>query len=324
MPSGAKLLLAAASIIIGSSCSPILVRHASAAPAAGVQTKAEGITVSPTQKVLTLSSGLLEAHSEIVLSNNTAQELDVVMSIRDLTKIYDNGDQSFGQAGLPVGKYGLANWASLPDGESITIAAGESKTVPVIIENRADLSPGGHYGAIVTSLKNSTGTGATPVNIQQNLLSFLFVQKLGGEKLGMSLQSFAVDNKKVIPNDVSLSFKSTGNVYVVPRGYVSVFDPKGRLVAKGIINTESAFVLPETTRSFDTMLQATTTKKLAPGKYKVVAAYRYDGHTDYETATRTIGVTNQIPVLILAAFVTGVLGIVLLLETRRLNKRRSK
>lgn len=324
MPHGAKRLSLTACLVIGLACALVLEPAAVlAAPVVQTQSKPAGITISPTQKDLTLSSGLLEAHSTVVLSNNTAAAVDVTMTVRDLTQIYDKGDQSFGQAGLPVGKYGLANWAVLPDGGNLTLSAGETKTVPITIQNRADLSPGGHYGAIVTSLKNSKGTGANPVSVQQNILSFLFVQKLGGAKLGMTLQKFTVNAQKTIPDDVLLSFKSTGNVYVVPRGYISVYSPNGALVAKGIINPESALVLPSTTRAFNTVLLPTTHKKNASGKYKIIAYYRYDGRTNFETATRYIDATNHTSYLTVAAILTGVIGIGLLFGAQRKFKRRS-
>jgi hypothetical protein len=323
MPHGVKLLAVGTCLVVGLACvTPLLTLDASASSVAVQQPKSAGITVSPTQKVLTLSSGLLEAHSDIVLSNNTPQAVDVVMSVRDLTQIYEKGDQSFGQAGLPVGKYGLANWAVLPNGGNVTLKAGESKTVPITIQNRADLTPGGHYGAIVTSLKQGQSSGANPVSVQQNLLSFLFVTKLGGEKFGMSLKSFTLNDKKTIPKDVSIAFNSTGNVYVVPRGYVSVFDPKGVLVAKGIINTESAFVLPGTNRSFDVAVEPVAHQQSASGKYTVIASYRYDGHDNFDTVTRYTNVTAHKPVLAYVAIITGLIGLAFLLKQHRFTKRR--
>jgi hypothetical protein len=79
---------------------------------------------------------------------------------------------------------------------------------------------------------------------------------------------------------VHLRFQNNGNVHLVPRGVISVTDPFGRVVVKGIINQESALILPETLRVYPVRLDKLATS-LVPGRYTLTTTYRYDGKDDF-------------------------------------------
>jgi hypothetical protein len=63
-----------------------------------------------------------------------------------------------------------------------------------------------------------------------------------------------------------------------------VTDPIGREVAKGIINQESALILPETLRVYPVRL-VTLLKSFVPGRYTLTMNYRYDGREDFASTS---------------------------------------
>lgn len=265
-----------------------------------------GITMSPTYKNVTISSGLLEAHNTITLTNHSGLDLAATLRAADLSELNAEGNISFGQAGKPLSKYGLAKWMVLPDGDNVALPKGQTVNVPVNIENRADLAPGGHYGAVVVAVTPAGAAAASnKVQFKQQLASFFIVTKEGGLNFGLKLISFTADEQKSIPGSVSLKFESTGNVHVVPRGYVTVQDPAGKVVAKGFINQESTLVLPGASRVYQTTLTQVAKSKL-PGRYKVTAYYRHDGQKGYSTAVLYMGNGTSI-----IRLVTGVILVIL-------------
>jgi len=271
--------------------------------------------MSPALKELVISSGLVLANSNITLTNNTDKDLRGSISVVDFRDLSDSGGLSFGQAGLPVDKYGLANWVQLPNGNNLTLSKGQAVTIPVVVDNRSDLAPGGHYGAVVITLAGATDPKGNKVNFKQELVSLLFVKKLGGEQYGLKLQTLTTQGGGR-PTSVSMTFASTGNVHVVPRGFVTLSDSKGKVISKGIINPQSTMILPGTTHRFTVPLSTVSTSHL-PGGYKLTAYYRYDGQPDFNTKSIEINRWNLVLVVLIVIALTGVSLVSPLLYIRR-------
>lgn len=292
------------------------------------QTDTKGITLSPPLKEVVLGSGLLEAQIIISISNTTGSDASVHLRLVDFEAANEFGAVTFSPSGAPSPKYGLVHWMSLAAGDSLTIPNGKTADVPVKIANSPDLAPGGHYGAVIASIKGPAKPGSNTIGLTQEVVSLLFVKKLGGEKYGLELSDLkSIDNASLL-EEVSLRFKSTGNVHVVPRGYVEVTDGKGKLVAKGIINPESTLVMPETSREFVTIMQPVASASRG-GKYKVTAYYRYDEQKEF--SSKSIFFTRPLASgRTLAAVIAGVaaasIGLFVWMrrKPKRLHKSRSK
>ena len=317
MPAAAKkanfrlLAVAWVAAIIGLSTLP-----AAAQQSASTGQITDGITVSPAFKELSLGSGLIEANSKVVLTNHT--KLNFVAKLRavDFSELNDAGGISFGQAGQQLSKYGLAKWMELPGGDQIGLPAGQDVTVPVNIRNLSDMAPVGHYGALVVTVSPPDTGGSNRISFRQEVVSLFFVKKLGGEHYGLKLEKLTPDEKSAVPASVSLRFRSTGNVHVVPRGYVTVTDPAGKLVAKGIINPESTMVLPGNSRSFEALLTPLGNTSQA-GRYKLTAYYRHDGQTGYDQQSVYFTKWSLSWLLLLGFVITGVIALILFRQIRR-------
>jgi hypothetical protein len=282
---------------------------------------ANGLTVSPPLKEITIGPGLLETTSDVTLQNNTDETINAHLQLVDLRALGQFGGASLDKAGLSD-KYDLATWMTLPGGDTVIIAKGETVKVKVKITNREDLAPGGHYGAIVITTSGGKSVSSN-VNISQQLVSLLFIKKLGGEVFGLDLDPLSYSGS-AIPQQLITRFKSTGNVHVIPRGYIEVTDPSGKVVAKGILNQDSNIILPGSTRQFVTLMQPVTATS-RPGRYKITAYYRYDGQKDFTSESTYFTHGNTIvPIVISIVLFAGVAMITMLLVLKNKRKRHSR
>lgn len=277
------------------------------------------VTISPPIKQITIASGLLQADIVVTLANSTGSDVGVTIKTSDFTPL-SNGSIVFGTHGLQGTQSGLAAWMSLPEGPNLTVKAGQKADVHVVIDNRSDLAPGGHYGAVIFSTVQLNPTGANKVALNQQLTSLFFVKKVGGDVARMEFVSLKPDSNSGLPTESTIVFKSTGNVYVVPRGYVQVTDAQGKLLAKGLINPESTLVPQTLSRSFDTILQPVSGVKSFKAPFKMTAYYRYDGQTQLQSTSVLIDKpSSRLKIL---ATLGPVLIVVALLIRLRPKKRR--
>lgn len=267
-----------------------------------------GLTVSPPLREVTLGPGLLETATEISLQNTTQETITAHLQLVDLKSLGEYGGSSLDKAGLSD-QYDLANWMSLPGGDTVVIAKGETVKIKVNITNRSDLAPGGHYGAVVITSSGGSSVSSN-VNISQQLVSLLFVKKLGGEVFGLDMEPLSYKGSSV-PDQITTRFKATGNVHVTPRGYIEVTDPGGKVVAKGILNQDSSIILPGGTRQFVTLMQPVAGASKS-GRYKITVYYRYDGKNDFQSQstyfTRGIPMTHLIIALLAVIVLIGALA----------------
>lgn len=283
--------------------------------------KQQVITISPTLQKLSLGPGLIEAKAYVEVTNSTNYRYTANIQLVDFKTLDQTGALSLGQVGVPLWKYGLASWMKASS-NVISLSPGASTKVEVTIENRADLTPGGHYGAVVLARDSSdqTSVGNNKVAFNQNLVSLLFIKKLGGEKYGLELDSLKIDQKRDLPESIATSFRSTGNVYVIPRGYIEVTDPNGKVVQKGVINPNSSIILQGSSTKLITLLTPIANSNVS-GKYKITAYYRYEGQKDYSTKSIYFDRSNSNAKPIAIGLITVVIALIL---TYKLVQRRRK
>lgn len=272
---------------------------------AATQTKPSGgITISPAFQEIIVSPNMAGQTYEFTVKNNTSEPYEFSLSAVDFGSLDESGGVLFsGQSKRLLNyKYGLSQWVTL-ERDRIVVEPKSTAKVPVTIENKESLSPGGHYGAILVSPTQS-GERPTKVEINQVLSSLLFVKKQGGEIYRLGLVDYSVKTHVAsLPSTADLRFQNAGNVHVVPRGTVTIHDPAGRLVKRGIVNQNSAIMLPETFRKLSVPLETVGTAWL-PGKYRFSVAYRFDGRDIEEFREVTFFYINGWYILTLAVLLT--------------------
>jgi hypothetical protein len=266
--------LAATLLVLG-----VLLQNTSGISALTPQgTGSNALSLSPFLQNITVSESDTTKSFNLELTNHspTVQELD--LKTRDFGSLNDTGGILLeGSADDYSQHYGLTSWLTL-EADTVVLQPGEARSIVVSVNNRQDLQPGGHYAAVVASVKSLDDQSGNKVVVNQQLLSLILVDKQGGDHYDLKLKSVEQNGNWLhLPNDIKLQFQNPGNVHVVPRGQVLLKNPAGSVIAKGIINTETAFVLPATLRDLYVRLTPVGHSLPLPGVYHVEVDYRYDG-----------------------------------------------
>lgn len=246
-------------------------------------TSAAGFAVTPMIQEITLDEGERSKTSLVTVNNETEELATFELSVIDFGSLDESGGVAFlGATGDLEQKYALASWMQ-PEANEVTLGPGETRAIKVQIENRDNLSPGGHYGALIFRNVSTTRSDVPNVAVNQVFSSLILVKKTGGAKYGLELASLSHPSPKpFFERLVTPRFRNSGNVHVVPRGEVRVTDPLGRLVYRGILNEGSTIILPETFREYPFRLFPVE-RAILPGYYSFDFSYRYDGRDEKES-----------------------------------------
>ncbi len=211
---------------------------------------AKNIVVEPAYQTIDLNKGEA-AEAEITLKNNTDKAITFNLFTLNFSQ-NDSGVIEFLGKDVTSYSFALASYISLPQ-DSITVEAQSTDTVTVTINDRQDLSPGGHYAAVVAQAEGveniKSATQFTPA-----LASLLLLRKTGGEIFNLSLKDISWPHRFIhfrYPRNVALTFHNEGNIHVIPRGRVEVYDMFGRLTHKGVLNTASKYIFPSSRRTIE-------------------------------------------------------------------------
>lgn len=275
-----------------------------------VSAEAKDFSLSPLFHEVTLGLNDTEKRVEVEVSNRTDRDAEFVLSAVDFGTLDESGGVAFlGGGGDFERRYGLASWMRLPTDRMI-LPAGATEVIPVVIENKESLSPGGHYGAVAFQMENSSGDTleSSLVSVRSSFASLFFVKKSGGEVMNLEYRGILRMDRDAlgVPGKIFLRFQNAGNAHLVPRGIVTVRDIWGRVVRRSVLNEESGRILPESFRTYTVPLKNMAPAFL-PGTYTISVEYRYDGSDDVVAAPEK----TVFPVLLLFLWGLGGGGIIM-------------
>lgn len=205
-----------------------------------------GITVKPAFLDITIDPKSPEKTFSVTFINNTSHDVSLQIFPVDFKQQDSQGSLGFLNQQAGSYSYSLSSFLTF-DTSNLEIAKQGEETLHVTVTNRPDLSPGGHYAAIVGRLK--PGIGDTEV--APAVTSLILLRKTGGERYNLYLKE--VNFSKSIfqfsyPRAIELLFENEGNVHLTPYGRIDIKDMFGRELYKGILNSSSAKVFPESLR----------------------------------------------------------------------------
>jgi hypothetical protein len=283
------------------------------------QQSPKGITLSPALVQATVQSTESEHQIVFHITNNEPSHQNIKISTADFNTLDESGGLVF------VGtnpthlqkKYGLAEWITLPN-SSLSLEPGQTAEISATITNQSTLSPGGHYGALMLTLNDSSQSATqNKVAVQPIATSLLFVNKVGGDTHRLKLTTVNSNhNIFKLPRDITLRFYNDGNTHLIPRGTIEITDPRGKLVAKGVINENSNLLLPETYRKFSVPLKRIS-NSVFPGKYKITTNFRFDGYDQIRTyQTSQFLLTPLLLLFVLSVVLIAVIVVLFLTKSR--------
>ena len=281
-----------------------------------------GLTVSPAFQEIVLDQKDIQKDFFVSLSNTSQGTVLLRVAKYDFGTLDESGGVAFlGASNDLEKKYALASWM-YPEKDILTLGPGETQKILVTVENSDTLGPGGHYGALTFSVEDASPSalGREGVSVNQLFSTLVFVKKIGGEKYHLELKNLDYQSSPFrFQKRVQLHFLNGGNVHLVPRGTAVVLDPFERMIGKGIINEQSALILPESSRVYSFSLE-NIARSFVPGWYTMEISYRYDGKDDFvKTSLRFIFIPPVAIVGLLSLMV--VFGWYGVKRRRRINKK---
>lgn len=244
-----------------------------------VYAEGKSYSLEPFYQEISVDDGSASHPFAVTLTNATANDATFRVSVTDFGTMDETGGIAFLGGGSEFSqRYGLASWMK-SSVDQVTVQAGGIEKIPIVVENRESLSPGGHYGAVIFEmLSGAEAPGAAQISVQSSFASLVFVNKTGGEIRDLAYSGSTISGADIfsIPSKVSVRFQDKGNTHLVPRGRITVLDPLGRVVREGVINDESGRMLPESFRTFPVSLHVVG-RAIVPGPYSIRVDYRYDG-----------------------------------------------
>lgn len=215
----------------------------------------QNITVDPAYLDVTLNQLGQTEQVQISYKNNTEKPISLQIFAVDL-KHQDNGFINLGQQDAGSFSYSLASFLSL-ESNRIDLEPGEQHNFTISITNREDISPGGHYAAVVARLQNSEKTADQQTQIAPSVSSMILLRKSGGERYNLSVKDIDWPRYSIsftYPRQITMQLQNEGNVHVIPYGEITVRDIFGRQIKKGNINDSSTYIFPETRRYYKVLM----------------------------------------------------------------------
>ena len=236
-------------------------------------------------RAATPSLRLTPALSDVVLSevgeireipftifNETAVDEIVDLSVVDFGPLGETGGLAFIGTENQSWSHRLSGWLTL-DQRRVTISARSSAQATVRLENRSDLTPGGHYAAVLASLATEDADRQPDIGWQGVLSTQFYVLKKGGETYNLDLLDVKPSGTLWRrPATLSLRWRAGGNTHVIPYGEITISSAGGQVVGRGIINEDSAIILPESTRVIAVRLD---NQRWWPGRYKTTISFHH-------------------------------------------------
>lgn len=210
-----------------------------------------GIAVSPAYVDVEVQDPAERKEFEITYKNNGSEQIE--LEIFPINFVQTNERGAIGFLGQESGsyKYGLSSFLSF-ETNSLQLEPGETKSLTAIVTNRQDLSPGGHYAAIIGRVViDDSSISSITTKIAPAVSVLVYLVKKGGENYNLSLKSVDWPKSPIvfnIPSTIVLTFQNEGNTHLTPFGTVMINDMFGREVYKGFLNDSSFKVLPSSRR----------------------------------------------------------------------------
>ncbi len=279
-----------------------------------------GITVSPAVTRLDLSSD--PGSFKLSYTNFTDHPVQLTFSAKDFTSLEEGWRIRFLDENDSVNyRYSLSSWLEFSP-SSLLLKPGQSLPLNINIR-QASLSGGGHYASVIADI-----TSAPPVPeaiaIKSQLASLVFVRAhTGFEHDEARISSFSAGSADYfsLPQKYILRFDNFGNTDLTPHGLVIVRDAFNREVSRGILNTDSLIVLPESIRRFDIPVTVKSARWLLPGPYQASLTVNYGSNQSMSSHLQFFSPGSSIN-LVLIILLPVLLLVLFLLWSKKMKRRQ--
>ncbi len=224
------------------------------------------ITVSPATAEVFVADEDPEKVFMITVQNGYPSTVNLVAELRGIDDV--NGRI------IPTGTPSAAISKHLTiDQPEFSVPPNEKRFVKIFAKNSSSLPAGGHYGSLV--IRNIDNNSSTSSLDSQISVGVFLVKTSGVSKEIQLVSSKLISNRLGVPKEVQLEFFNNGNIHLVPRASIQVFDGQTSIYHE-VINQRSKQILPGK-RYGETVQIQPITSSFWPQKLTVTTEYRADG-----------------------------------------------
>jgi hypothetical protein len=240
-------LLVSACLLAG-----LVVRTYAATPA--------GITLTPATTTLNLARGQNSQQSSFTISNGYASPVSLHFAFAQSVT-------------TPGAVFSAVKQLSIMPSD-LVINGGTSVASTITLSDNSALAPGSQQVELVIT---QTAIPGSNVSVVSSIRMPLVIIKESGAVVSLSAGGLNKPDIAIkLPNTLALNIRNTGNVITIPHGYITVYDPRGREVSKGVINTASAAIAPGSQLHLSGSITPLRHAWL-PGIYRVLVSYGIGG-----------------------------------------------
>ncbi len=288
-----------------------------AAPLSTLQASGDG-GISVTPSILRIDLHEDSDTAEVIYTNSSKEAVSLHLQVKNFSALEDGWKVSF----LPDNnsqnfQYSLSSWIKF-ENDTVLLAPHESKTVKIFIDKQ-NLPPGAHYASIQAVIQQDNTQGT--LGLKGILSSLLFIRGATGQEIvSGTIQKLVLPTAHFsFPTNATFALNNTGNVESAPYGELRIATSSGKLVAKGVINTDSLITLPESVRSYTFPIQQLQ-HFIPPGVYHATLSIHLDKSDQQITASKTFFSLGGLSIQ--EALYATILSILLIFILIRLRRRR--
>jgi len=232
----------------------------------GVLAQAVGITISPLTFELTANPGDT-LKNKIKVYNPTDNIISIKMEVEDFRPIGEVGQVIV----TPEEEitYSLKRWVKTEPAE-FTLEPKETKFVDFILEVPENAEPGGKYGSVLATTTGAIGMEITGTAVAQKVGALVLLTVSGEVVEDLTVKEFISPSfLEYGPVPFTIRFENRGTVHVRPRGFVTIFNWRGKKVSN--VEFPQLNVIPGAIRKIDTSWK----NKWLLGKYTATLVGSY-------------------------------------------------
>ena len=226
-----------------------------------------GTEISPANAHVSSAPGTT-LNGSVSVRNPTGRTITLAVSPSDFVLQPDNGIVALPVGSLPTS---LAPWLQV-GASSLTLKSGQSTTLRYSIKVPTTAGPGTHWGMIVFRATQQPNGDQSSMSMGASVqLGFVIYVDIGSLKFDGSVSDIALakDPKDASAQDVTVTFKNTGNAYMRLHGTLEIRSTQGKLLASYDLPEKAS--LPESTTAIPVPLK----QQLDPGAYLATAIVNY-------------------------------------------------
>lgn len=173
--------------------------------------------------------------------------------------------------------HSLAAWIDITE-EPIFVPRGQSVRIPFFVVAPDGAEPGGHYATILIGTRPMEGEGGSQVKVSSLISTLLFARVSGDIVEEGRIREFSTE--KVLYEtpeaNFKLRFENIGNVHLLPRGNIIIYNMWGKERGRIDVNKEGTFgnVFPGKTRNFS-FTWTGESNFYDIGRYKAISTLAY-------------------------------------------------